>query len=63
MIGNPEGLGYAIIREQQAMNPTNMFAYIITVGLIGALINYLLSTIARIILPGQFLRKDVFQAI
>jgi len=63
MIGNPEGLGYAIIREQQAMNPSNMFAYIITVGLIGALINYLLSTIARIILPGQFLRKDVFQAI
>jgi sulfonate transport system permease protein len=59
MIGNPEGLGYAIVREQQAMNPRDMFAYIFTVGCIGIFINYLLSKLAIFVLPGQFLRKDI----
>jgi ABC-type nitrate/sulfonate/bicarbonate transport system permease component len=63
MIGNPEGLGYAIVREQQAMNPNDMFAYIFTVGCIGICINYLLSQLAIYILPGQFLRKDIAQTI
>jgi hypothetical protein len=63
MIGNPEGLGYAIVREQQAMNPNDMFAYIFTVGCVGVCINYVLSQLAIFILPGQFLRKDISQSI
>jgi sulfonate transport system permease protein len=39
IVGNPEGLGYAIVREQQAMNPDNMFAYIAIVGVIGVVLN------------------------
>jgi sulfonate transport system permease protein len=39
MVGNPEGLGYGIVREQQALRPDLMFAYIISVGLIGIVLN------------------------
>jgi len=39
MIGNPQGLGYAIVREQQAMRPDVMFAYVFVVGLLGIAIN------------------------
>ncbi len=39
IVGNPAGLGYAIVREQQAMNPENMFAYIAVVGVLGVLLN------------------------
>lgn len=39
MIGNPQGLGYAIVREQQSMRPDFMFAYVLVVGLLGVTIN------------------------
>lgn len=39
MIGNPQGLGYAIVSAQQAMRPDEMFAYILIVGIIGVIIN------------------------
>jgi len=39
MVGNPEGLGYGIVREQQALRPDLMFAYIVTVGFIGIVLN------------------------
>jgi len=53
MIGSPNGIGYAIIREQQAMKPTNMFAYIFTIALINVFINYLLSKIVDRLSPGK----------
>ena len=39
IVGNPEGLGYGIVREQQAMNPEVMFAYIAVVGILGVVLN------------------------
>ena len=39
IVGNPAGLGYGIVREQQAMNPEAMFAYILVVGLLGVALN------------------------
>ena len=39
IVGNPAGLGYAIVREQQAMNPEAMFAYIFVVGFLGVILN------------------------
>lgn len=39
IVGNPAGLGYGIIREQQAMNPELMFAYIAVVGILGIALN------------------------
>jgi ABC-type nitrate/sulfonate/bicarbonate transport system permease component len=53
MIGNPAGLGYAIIREQQAMNPNKMFAYIFTVSLLGVLANWTFTSIANLFIPNS----------
>lgn len=39
IVGNPEGLGYGIVREQQALHPEYMFAYIAVVGLLGVILN------------------------
>jgi ABC-type nitrate/sulfonate/bicarbonate transport system permease component len=39
IVGNPAGLGYGIVREQQAMNPELMFAYIAVVGILGIVLN------------------------
>lgn len=39
MIGNPRGLGNALIRAQQALQPEQMFAYVATIGLLGVGLN------------------------
>jgi sulfonate transport system permease protein len=39
IVGNPEGLGYGILREQQALHPEFMFAYIAVVGALGVILN------------------------
>lgn len=56
MIGNPQGLGYAVVREAQALNSGGMFAYIFVVGLIGIVLNAALIAVSRILLPGEFQR-------
>ena len=39
MIGNPAGLGNALIRAQQALQPELMFAYVVVIGLLGVALN------------------------
>lgn len=39
MIGNPSGLGNALVRAQQALQPEQMFAYVVTIGLLGIALN------------------------
>jgi ABC-type nitrate/sulfonate/bicarbonate transport system permease component len=51
MVGNPEGLGYAIVREQQALRPDLMFAYIVTVGVIGIVLNAGMLALAKASFP------------
>src|SRR6185437_13129661 len=51
MVGNPEGLGYAIVREQQALRPDLMFAYIVTVGVIGIVLNAGMLALAKAAFP------------
>ncbi len=58
MIGNPEGLGYAIVREQQALQPTFMFGYILLIGLLGVIMNSLILRISKLLLPGQFRARE-----
>ena len=43
MVGNPAGLGYAVVREQQAMRPDLVFAYVIAIGVLGLLLNAALT--------------------
>lgn len=54
MIGNPHGLGYAIVREELAFQPSNMFAYIIVVGALGIALNAALVELSRRAMPGHF---------
>jgi ABC-type nitrate/sulfonate/bicarbonate transport system permease component len=51
MVGNPEGLGYGIVREQQALRPDLMFAYIVTVGFIGITLNAGMLALAEALFP------------
>lgn len=39
MIGNPAGLGNALVRAQQALQPEQMFAYVVTIGVLGVALN------------------------
>lgn len=39
MIGNPDGLGNALVAAQQALQPEQMFAYVFAIGLLGIGLN------------------------
>lgn len=62
MVGNPEGLGYAVIREQQAMQPSFMFAYVFLIGIIGIVLNALVVGAGHALLPGAFPRSETAEA-
>jgi ABC-type nitrate/sulfonate/bicarbonate transport system permease component len=51
MIGNPAGLGNALVRSQQALQPGQMFAYVLTIGLLGIGLNAVLGLASARILP------------
>jgi sulfonate transport system permease protein len=39
MVGNPEGLGYGVVAQQQALRPDLMFVYVVVIGLLGLALN------------------------
>ncbi|MGH2945406.1 MAG: ABC transporter permease [Solirubrobacteraceae bacterium] len=53
MIGNPAGLGYAMIFQQQAVQPDAMFAYILAIGFLGVALNAVLVALTRLLRPVQ----------
>lgn len=54
MIANPAGLGYEIVQMQQALRPEAMFAYVLAVGVLGAVLNGGLVGAAGRIAPQVF---------
>lgn len=56
MLGNPEGMGFAMIRAQEMLSPGDMFVYILTVGLIGVIANGLFALATKLIFPGHAAR-------
>jgi sulfonate transport system permease protein len=58
MIGNPAGLGYALVREAQALHPDAMFGYVALIGALGILLNGVLVALAKLALPGEFRRPS-----
>jgi ABC-type nitrate/sulfonate/bicarbonate transport system permease component len=48
MAGNPAGLGYGMVFAQQAIQPADMFAYIVTIGLLGVVLNAALVAASRL---------------
>lgn len=61
MIGNPQGVGNAVVREAQALQPELMFAYVLITGFLGVALNAALVTLSKLILPGEFLRPAAVQ--
>jgi ABC-type nitrate/sulfonate/bicarbonate transport system permease component len=53
IVGNPEGLGYGIVREQQALHPESMFAYIAVVGVLGVVLNAGVLALTTSLLPSM----------
>lgn len=52
MVGNPQGIGYALIRYSRSLQPEFMFVMIIAVGLLGVVLNSLLMAASRVLFPG-----------
>jgi ABC-type nitrate/sulfonate/bicarbonate transport system permease component len=55
MVGNPAGLGFALVSKAQALQPEQMFAYVVVVGIVGIVLNAILVTGARLLFRGQML--------
>jgi sulfonate transport system permease protein len=51
MVGNPEGLGYGVVSQQQALRPDLMFVYVVVIGLLGLSLNALLVAAASVSFP------------
>lgn len=60
MVGNPRGMGYQLIMQQQALNPAAMFVYILAIGLVGVVLNRMFLWTVAIVKPGiaLSLRED-----
>jgi ABC-type nitrate/sulfonate/bicarbonate transport system permease component len=53
MVGNPAGLGYAVVTQQQALRPDLMFAYVVVIGLLGLALNALLAGVIAVAFPAS----------
>lgn len=58
MIGNPAGLGHALVRARLAIQPEQMFAYVLTIGLLGVALNGALRVAAAALLPSPAGRRE-----
>lgn len=61
MVGNPQGVGQALILAQNTLQPADMFAYVVVIGVVGVLLNAAFLRLAALGLPGtmSLARSDV----
>lgn len=53
MVGNPAGIGFALVQKGQALQSEQMFAYVAIIGTSGIVLNTLLMSLGRTIFRGQ----------
>jgi ABC-type nitrate/sulfonate/bicarbonate transport system permease component len=53
MVGNPAGVGFALVQKGQALQPEQMFAYVAVIGVSGIVLNTVLMTLGRSVFRGQ----------
>jgi ABC-type nitrate/sulfonate/bicarbonate transport system permease component len=53
MIGNPDGLGNALVSAQQALQPEEMFAYVFAIGLLGVGLNTIFTYVSARLVPSS----------
>lgn len=58
IVGNPHGVGYALVNAQQQAQPAEMFAYVLLTGVAGVVLNALLSVAYRRLAPGFHLAES-----
>ena len=58
IVGNPHGVGYALVNAQQQVQPAAMFAYILLTGVVGVVLNSLLTLAYRRLAPGFYLSES-----
>lgn len=52
LVGNPNGIGAALVQEQDTLQPASMFAYVIAAALLGLILNAILVAMVRVFSPG-----------
>jgi ABC-type nitrate/sulfonate/bicarbonate transport system permease component len=52
MVGNPVGVGQALIVAQNTLHPAEMFAYVVLVGIVGVVLNALFLRLVALAFPG-----------
>jgi ABC-type nitrate/sulfonate/bicarbonate transport system permease component len=52
MLVNRAGLGYGLILAQQSIRPAQVYAYVVTIGIVGLILNSLLLLGFRLVAPG-----------
>lgn len=52
IVGDPAGIGYALVQAQRSLQPAAMFAYILITGVLGLLLNYALTMTVGRFVPG-----------
>lgn len=52
MVGNPTGVGQALIVAQNTLHPEEMFAYVIVIGIVGVLLNWAFVQLTERGFPG-----------
>lgn len=63
IVGDPNGIGYALVQEQQALQPAAMFAYILFTGVLGLVLNYVLTwTLGRLVPGARGLAREAADA-
>ncbi|HKT20719.1 MAG TPA: ABC transporter permease subunit [Stellaceae bacterium] len=53
MLGNPHGLGYAVVSELQAMQPERMFVYVLAIGFLALALNAALVAASHLMLRNR----------
>lgn len=59
MIGNPAGLGHALVRARLAIQPEQMFAYVLAIGVLGVSLNGGLRLAAAALAPSPAGGREV----
>lgn len=57
IVGDPAGVGYALVNAQQQVRPDIMFAYILLIGAAGLILNTLITLAFRRLAPGFHLAQ------
>jgi ABC-type nitrate/sulfonate/bicarbonate transport system permease component len=57
MVGNPAGLGWGLVRAQEAMRASETLAYLFAIGILGVCANFAVDLAVKHLIPGLAQRR------